>query len=115
MSNIVVQKIIKKYEKAIDRAIAYYSVLFTLSNMKLTKKEIELVAFIAVRGTITPLPARDEFISQFGSSKASMENIKGRLVKKKILIRQNKMYRVNPKIALDFDNPILLQIKLDSK
>lgn len=107
-------KIVKKYDKPVYRAIAYYSVLFTLNDIKLTRKELELLAFIAVRGTITPASARDEFIAQFGSSKASIENIKGSLVRKKMLIRKNRMYRINPTLALDFEKRIVLQINLNN-
>lgn len=110
---INVQKLAKKYDKAIDRALAYYSVFFALNRVKISRKELELVAFTAVRGTITPLSARQEFVEQFNSSLASIENIKGRLVKRGIIVSQNRMFRVNPKFTLDFEKPIILQINLD--
>lgn len=112
MSEVVVQKLAIHHEKPIDRAIVYYSVISALNNLKLQKREIELLAFTAIRGTITPLPAREEFVKQFGSSLATIENMKSKLVKSHLIIKDGDMYRVNPTIAPKFDNNIVLKIDL---
>lgn len=108
----VVQKLAKNFERPIDKAIVYYSLISSLNNLKLQKKEIELLAFTGIRGTITPLAAREEFVKQFETSLATIENIKGRLLKRGLLVKDGEMYRVNPSIALQFDKPINLQINL---
>jgi hypothetical protein len=115
MSAVVLQKLQKGYSRKLDVAIAYYKLLSTLNNLNLQAKEIELLAFTAIRGTITPVSARLEFINLFGSSKASLENIKCRLVKKKLLYKHGEMYRVVPEIAPDFSRNIVMQINLTSK
>lgn len=113
MSDLIIQKLPKKeFEKPIDKAINYYSILSAFYQMKLQRREIELLAFTAVRGTITPLPARNEFVAQFKTSLATIENIKGKLIKMGLLIKDGEMYRVNPAIAPQFDKPITLQINL---
>ena len=114
MSAVVLQKLQKNYDRKLDKAIAYYQLLSTLNNLNLQSREIELLAFTATRGTITPPSARQEFISIFGSSKASLENIKCRLVKKKLLYKIGEMYRVVPEIAPDFSRSIVMQINLVS-
>jgi uncharacterized protein YceH (UPF0502 family) len=113
MSEVIVQKLARKYSKSIDRAIAYYSFLSSFNNLKLQKREIELLAFTAIRGTITPLAAREEFAKQFSTTIDTIENLKGSLKKREFIIKDGKMYRVHPAICFDFEKPIILQIKLD--
>jgi len=48
----------------------------------------------------------------FGSSLASLENMKQELVKAGFLVQIDMKYRVSPKIALDFSKDIQLQINL---
>lgn len=111
MGKGVVQSIRKETElDEFQVALKYYSILSILNSLGLTQRELELLAFTAVRGTITPLPAREEFVQKFHSSLDSLENIKGKLVKKGLMVKVEDMYRVNPHIALDFTGPVLLKI-----
>lgn len=112
MSEINVQKLAKSYEKPIERAIVYYSMISSLNRLKLQKREIELLAFTAIRGTITPLSAREEFVKQFGSSLATIENMKSKLFKAGLMVKDGDMYRVDPSLHLEFDKPIILRIDL---
>ncbi len=109
---IVAQRIKITYEKSIDKAIAYYSLLSVLNNLKWQQREIQLLAFTSVRGTITPLPAREEFAKQFKSSLNTIENMKSKLYKKGYFVKDGDMYRVHPSIALQFDKPVVLKIDL---
>lgn len=113
--NILVQKLKIEDISSIDKAIRYYNFLFTLYGIKLPKKELELFAFTAIRGTITPLAARKEFIAKFNSSRASIENIKGRLVKKGLLVYVENKYKINPKFILDFNKDIVIRLELKIK
>lgn len=109
----VVQKIVKSTDSELHRAMKYYAVLAALNDLKLGPKELELVAFTAVKGTITY--HKDEFVKKFNSSVASLENIKGRLVRKGWLVKVDNKYKVNPIIALDFSDDLLVQIQLSKK
>lgn len=109
---VIVQKIQKKVDSDIEKAIKFYSVIFALNNIKLPQKQLYLLAFTAARGSITSPAARSEFIKTFGSSLASLENMKQELVKSGLLVKIDKKYKVNPQIALDFSKDILLQINL---
>lgn len=111
---MIIQRLAKQYDQALEKAITYYSILCILNDIKLGNREIQLLAFTAVRGTITPKPAREEFAKLFGSSLHTIENAKGVLVRKNLLIKDGEMYRVNPVIALDFSNPMTLIISLNN-
>lgn len=109
---IIFQKLRKNVPSDLDKAIKYYSILSILNDLKLTDKQVEMLAFTSVRGTITPLSARREFVELFDSSMASVENIKGKLAKKGWLIEVDRKYKVNPRFNLDFSRDITLQINL---
>lgn len=109
---VIVQRIGKEVNSDVERAIKYYSVIFALNNIKLPQKQLHLLAFTAARGSITSPAARTEFIKMFGSSLASLENMKQELVKSGLLVKIDRKYKVHPQIGLDFSKDILLQINL---
>ena len=112
MAGLIVQKIEKKCVTDIDQAIKYYTVLFSLNDMYPSLKQVELLAFTAVRGTITSSGARKEFIERFYSSPQSMENIKCKLVKRGWLVKVEGKIKVNPVLEMDFSEDLFIQIKL---
>lgn len=112
---MIVQKLKKNFSSDIQRAITYYSILSVLNNLHLTKRQIELIAFTSIRGSITSPAARDEFVDMFDSSKAHLANTKGILTRKGWLVKTEGKYRVNPRIHLDFSKDICLEIKLSTE
>jgi hypothetical protein len=78
----------------------------------LTEREIQLVAYSAVRGSISYKAVRDEFIRRYNSSSPTINNMVPRLKKLKLLVKHGKYIIVNPVIALDFSKPLILQITL---
>lgn len=110
---VLVQRLKFEDNSVLSKAIRYYDFLFSIHGKKLPRKELELFAFTAVRGTITPLSAREEFVKKFNSSKPSIENIKGRLVKKGLLVYVDKKYKINPRYNVDFTKDFV--IRLDFK
>lgn len=112
MPGFIVQKIEKKCPSDIVKAIRYYTVLFCLNDIYPSSKQVELLAFTAVKGTITSPTARREFIELFDSSSASLENIKCKLVKKGWLVKLDGKIKVNQLLVLDFSKDLVLQVKL---
>lgn len=110
---VVIQKLFRKDDSPISLAIRYFSIISVLFNLGLAKKEVELLAFIAVKGTISYSSIREEFIQMFSSSKNSVENMKGKLYRKKLLIKIDRKYKINPSFGLDFTKDLILQINLN--
>lgn len=116
MGMVSVQKIGNDVDGDLNLAVKYYSILSVIYDLELPTRQIELLAFTAVRGTITPLPARQEFVKLFNSSLNTIENMKGKLYKKGLLIKVKDMYKVNPNISPDFSNDsLVLQLSLKKK
>ena len=72
---VIVQEINKEYKTPIEIAIKYFSIVLTLSDIYLPPRDLELLAFIAVRGTISSPSAKDEFIKQFDSTIGTINNM----------------------------------------
>lgn len=111
----MIQKIKKKYPTPIDVGIRYYSILSILNNLHLTEREVQLLAFTAVRGTISSGGAKDSFYNMFGSTKASLSNMIGSMSKRKLLVKTENRIVVNPVLALNFDSILALNIILSSE
>jgi len=111
---VYVQKLKKRYQEKLVRAYTYYSIINSLNNLKLTKKQIELLSFTAIRGTISSPTAKTEFIRLYGSSVDSINNMISQLYKRKLLIKENSKIKVNSVILPDFVNSeIILNIVLE--
>lgn len=100
----IVQKIKKQEETALDVATKYYSIICLINNIKLTRKEIELLGFTAVRGTISSLSAKTDFSESHNSSIASVNNMISKLKTLGLLEKFQGKYRVRREINLDFVN-----------
>lgn len=108
----VIRKIKRDLPSDIEKGIKYYSILSIMSDMKLRKKELELLAFVSVKGNITHPSLRAEFIRIFDSSSQSLENTKSRLRKKKWLVNIDGKCKVNPRVNLDLTKDVILQINI---
>ena len=106
----IVQKIKKIESSTFDKAFKYYSLLFTINDLHLTQREIQLVAFTATKGNISY--HREEFCKTFNSSSPTINNMISKLKKSGILIKDAGKIKVNPQIVFNFEQPIVLQISL---
>ena len=109
---IILQKIKNKSEDHFALAEKYYSILSAINNLKLTQREIQLVAFTAIRGNISYANIRKEFCEKYNSTGPTINNIISKLKKINVLVKDGTKVKVNPMIILDFNKDITLEIKL---
>jgi hypothetical protein len=112
---MIVQKLKKKVNNEYDRAEKYYSILSAINNLHLTEREIQLVAFTAVKGNITYANVREEFCKKYNTSSATINNIISKLKKLKIFIKEDGKVKVNPVIVIDFKKELIIQTKLSDE
>jgi|TARA_R100000084_G_scaffold35038_1_gene13923 hypothetical protein len=110
--NRLVQKLAKTYLDKYSVAQKYYSLLSALNDLKLTEREIQLVAYTSIKGTITYANARAEFCEKYNTTTATINNIVSKLKKVGIFVKEDGKVKVNPVIVLDFDSDINLFIQL---
>lgn len=109
---VVVQKLKKSVLTNMELAEKYYNILSVINNLKLTEREIQLIAFTAIKGNITFANVREEFCNMYKSTSPSINNIISKLKKIGIFIKENGKVKVNPLIVIDFKKDLTLDIKL---
>ena len=109
---IVVQSLRIDLDDEYAIAEKYYSILSALNNLGLTKREIELVAYTAIKGTISYANTRAEFCERYNTTPQTINNTVCRLKKTKLLVKRSGKVRVNPLIAIDFKKNLNLVVKL---
>jgi len=112
METMTIQKLAKETSNRLELAQRYYALISALNNLFLTEREIQLIAFSAVRGSISYATVREDFCTLYNSSFPTINNIVSKLKKTGILVKIGKQIVVNPQIALDFSKPLVLQITL---
>ena len=108
----LLQKIKLIDDDSLAIAQKYYSLLSAIGNSPLTEREIQLVAFTAIKGNISYSSNREEFCTLYKSSSPTINNMISKLKKVGILIKESGKIKVAPKYLLDFNNNIVLQISL---
>lgn len=111
-NNIVVQKLRKPVKDNFETAEKYYSILSAVNNLKLTPREIQLLAFTAIKGNISYANNRQEFCEKYDSTSPTINNIISKLKKIGVLVKDGSKVKVNPVIILPFDRDIVLEIKM---
>lgn len=109
---MIVQKLRKETRSDIGIASVYYSVLSAFNGLLLTDREIELMAFIAVSGSISISDNRKAFCETYGTTSATVNNMVSKLKKKGLLVKKDGRVVVSPIISLDFTKDIQLEMKI---
>lgn len=108
----IVQRLKTSIEGSIAMAERYYKILSAVNNLKLTKREIQLIAFAAIKGNISYANIRKEFCETYNSTSPAINNIISKLKKMGIFVKDGTKVKVNPIILLNFEKDLVLQITL---
>lgn len=109
---MIVQSLKKVIDTDFQLAEKYYTILFTINNLHLTEREIQLIAFTAIKGNITYANVREEFCKTYNSTSPTINNIVSKLKRIGIFVKENGKVKINPKIIIDFQKDLMLNIKL---
>jgi hypothetical protein len=110
---IIVQKFLRKVEDDYAMAEKYYSMLSTINDLKLTQREIQLVAFTAIRGNISYSNIREDFCNKYNSTSPTINNIISKLKRVGVFVKDGTKIKVNPVILLPFTENITLELKME--
>ena len=109
---MIVQRLKRDISTDMELAEKYYSILSAINNLHLTEREIQLIAFTAIKGNITYANVREEFCKTYKSTSPTINNIVSKLKKIGVFIKENGKVKVNPIISIDFKKDITLDIRL---
>lgn len=108
----ILQKLRRVEGDDYQMAERYYTLLSAVNNLKLTQRELQLIAFTAIRGNISYANIRKDFCEKYGTTNPSINNIISRLKKLGILVKDGTKVKVNSQILLNFEHDITLEIRL---
>jgi DNA-binding MarR family transcriptional regulator len=108
----ILQKLRRVEVDDYQMAERYYTILSAINNLKLTQRELQLIAFTAIRGNISYANIRKEFCDKYDSTSPTINNIISKLKKVGVFIKDGTKVKVNPIIILPFDKDLTLEIKL---
>lgn len=108
---VLVKTVKKTYDNKITAGITWFKFISAINNIKLAKRELELLAFINYRGTISSTSAKEEFCKVFDSSMGTISNMTARLLKSnvKLLIKDKGKIRIHPALRVDFTNDLAVR------
>jgi len=109
---VILQKLKKEEKDDYLLAERYYTILSSINDLKLTQREIQLIAYAAIRGNISYANIRKDFCEKYGTTNPSINNIISRLKKMGVLVKDGTKVKVNPRIVLNFENDVTLEIRL---
>lgn len=109
---MIVQRLRKDLRNDTDVAYKYYSVLSAFNDLQLTTREIQLISFVAVSGSISVPSNKEKFCKEYDTTGATVNNMVSKLKKKNLLIKKDGKIIVNVIISLDFSNDVNLEIKI---
>jgi len=112
MEKVIVQKLKRSIADSYSIAEKYYSILSAINDLKLTQREIQLVAFTSIKGNISYANIREEFCEKHNTTSPTINNIISKLKKMGVLVKNGTKVKVNPMIILPFENDVTLEIKL---
>lgn len=109
---VIFQKLRKVDVDLLSKAERYYSILSAVNGLHFTEREIQLIAFAAVRGNISYGNIRKDFCEKYKTSSATINNIISKLKKINVLVKEGGKVKVNNVILLDFTKDVKLEIAL---
>jgi ribosomal protein S10 len=109
---MIVQRLKKELQNDTEVSYRYYSVISALNDLMLTEREIQLMSFIAVSGSISVPSNREKFCNTYSTTGATVNNMVSKLKKRNLLLKKDGKIIVNNLISLDFSNSITLEIKI---
>jgi len=110
---MLAQKLKKSFKNQYELAENYYKVLFAYNNIQLTERELQLVAFIAVRGDMSNAKSKRDFVTLYRTTKATLDNTVSKLKKKKLLQKPNGKVVLIPQLQPDPSKGFTLIITSD--
>lgn len=108
----ILQRLRRKEEDQFKLAEKYYTILSAVNNLNLTNREIQLVAFTAIKGNISYANIRQEFCENYKTTSPTINNMISKLKKINVLVKDGSKVKVNNVIVLDFTKDVTLEIKL---
>lgn len=112
---MTVQKLKPIIYSEFEAARRYYALISVLNNLELKNMELNLLAYIAEKGSISNTNNKQTFCQDHKSTIHSINNCVRGLKKKGLLIKSEGKIKTIPSIALNFKEPVIIKVTLDAE
>jgi hypothetical protein len=113
---VLIKTIKKSFDDKIKAGITWFKFIAAINDIKLAPRELELLAFINYRGTISSLSSKEEFCRLFDSSVGTVSNMTSQLLKRsRLLVKEKGKIKINPALRVDFDKDFVVRFFIDIK
>lgn len=112
MSAITYQSIRKEWGDDYSLALVYYGMISVLNQLRLTERELQFVAFVAVKNGASFAYNKEEFCKQFDTTLSTVNNIIYRMKKVGVFVKEGGKIRLHPALAVDFKKDLLIKLVL---
>lgn len=110
---VIVKTIKKSFSDKLKAGVSWFKLMSAINNIKLTKRELELLSFINCRGTISSTSSKEEFCKIFDSSPGTVSNMTAKLLKQRLLVKEKSKTRINSALRVDFDKNFVVRFFMD--
>ena len=111
----IVQKIKKQYNNEIEVGIKYFALICVLNDIPITLRELQLLSFIATKGSISSKRYKQEFMSMFSTTFSYTNALVTLLTKKHLVVKKDGKKILAPQFLKDFSKDIFLQLNINAK
>lgn len=113
---VLVKTIKKSFTDKIRAGITWFKFISAINDIHLTQRELELLAFINARGTISSKSAKEEFCNLFESSPNTISNMTTKLfkMKTKFIVKERFKTKIHPALRVDFDQDFVVRFYIDT-
>lgn len=101
-NNIHLQKFLITVDNSTILLQTYFKLVAAANNIRLSKRELDLVVFTTLHRDISSGGKKEEFVKQHGSSVQTIFNMLPRLKKKGFFVTRDRKVVINPKLNIDF-------------
>ena len=108
---MILQRLKHSYEDSYSLAKTYYAILSVINDLRLTEREIQLIACTSIVSISVPA-IRKEFCEVHNTTPATINNMISKLKKMYLLTKIDNKVVVNPAIQLNFNKDVKLEISL---
>jgi hypothetical protein len=107
---VQVKTVVKVFTDKIKAGVTWFRFISSINDINLTNRELQLLSFINLRGTISSLQAKEEFCKMFETSTGTVSNMTAKLLRQKVLIKEKSKIRINPFLRLDLDKDLVVRL-----
>ena len=111
-----IQKLKKKFSDSYQIVEKYYLILSGINNLNITNRELQLLTYCTINGSISDKKVKKGFCEKYKSSNASINNMVSKLSITNLIVKDDDGKNiVNPLIIPKFENKLNLIVTLENE